>query len=203
MLLSIKGKFCTNFKTKKRGILMIENKEIELKMLLTEDEFNELLQHYLPSNFIKQTNYYYSASNNSINQSIRIREKEGNFLFTLKEKMDNYVQEYEKYTHSLNLYDDKEVLDILKQHNLLPPYNEIGHLTTERYTCIIPYKAELCFDVNHYYGITDYEIEYEVTHKHNYQEEFLNILKKANITYKPNLTSKVKRCINAKKAADN
>ena len=178
---------------------MIENKEVELKMLLTEEEFYRLLKHFEPANFIKQTNHYFSASNNSKHQSIRIREKEGKYLFTLKEKNDGYVQEYEKYTNSLQLESDNDILDILKQRNLLPPYNTIGELTTERFMYILPNQAELCFDINHYYGITDYEIEYEVTHPHNHEEAFLEILSKANLTYKPNPISKVKRCIETKK----
>lgn len=178
---------------------MIENKEVELKMLLTEEEFNRLLQHFQPANFIKQTNHYYSASNNSKFQSIRIREKQNKFLFTLKEKNEEYVQEYEKYTNGLELENDQEILDILHQRNLLPPYNKIGELTTERFMYIIPNQAELCFDINHYYGITDYEIEYEVTHPHNHLEYFLEILAKENIAYKPNPISKVKRCVQTKK----
>ena len=178
---------------------MIENKEVELKMLLTKEEFENLLNHYLPANFIKQTNHYFSALNNSTFQSIRIREKENKYLFTLKEKNENYVQEYEKYTENLQFENDKEIVDILAKRNLLPPYNKIGELTTERFTYIIPNQAELCFDINYYYGSVDYEIEYEVTHTHNHQQAFLDILSKANITYKPNPTSKVKRCLQTKR----
>lgn len=177
---------------------MIENKEIELKMLLTKEQFDKLLFFHGPANFIKQTNHYFTSSNKSKHQSIRIREKEGNFLFTLKEKHEGYVQEYEKYTKSLIIEDDKEIVDILQLHGLQPPFTEIGHLTTERYTCILPLQAELCFDINHYYGITDYEVEYEVSHKHDYQKAFLDILKQAEIEFQPNPISKVKRCLNAK-----
>ena len=178
---------------------MIENKEIELKMLLTKEQFNQLLQNYLPANFIKQTNYYFAAVNNAKNQSIRIREKENKYLFTLKEKHEDYVQEYEKYTNDLSFENDHEIMDILSKRNLVGPYTKIGELTTERYMVIINNQAELCFDINHYNGITDYEIEYEVIQPHNHQETFLNILASANITYQPNPISKVKRCIDTKK----
>ena len=179
---------------------MIENKEVELKMLLTKEEFYSLLEYYQPANFIKQTNHYFSSDNKSNYQSIRIREKEGKYLFTLKEKQDGYVQEYEKYTDSLTIENDEEIINILNNRKLYAPYYEIGQLTTERYTHIIQNKAELCFDINTYYGITDYEIEYEVTHPHNHLEDFLAILQQANITFKENPISKVKRCLQQKEA---
>ena len=181
---------------------MLENKEVELKMILTKEQFDSLLQFYLPANFIEQTNHYFSAANKTNYQSIRIREKEGKYLFTLKEKYKDYVQEYEKYTQSLNLIDDEEIINVLKERQLYPPYNEIGKLTTNRFTYIIPHKAELCFDINEYYGITDYEIEYEVIQPHNHLEAFLNILKQANIEFIPNPISKVKRCLQAKEKND-
>ena len=181
---------------------MLENKEVELKMILTKEQFDSLLQFYLPSNFIKQTNYYFSSTNKTNYQSIRIREKEGKYLFTLKEKYPDYVQEYEKYTQSLNLMEDTDILKVLEERKLYPPYNEIGKLTTKRFTYVIPNQAELCFDINEYYGITDYEIEYEVTNPHNHLEAFINILKQANIQFIPNPISKVKRCLQAKEKND-
>lgn len=178
---------------------MIQNKELELKTLVTKEQFYQLLNHYTPHTFIKQTNHYYSSSSNSTNKSIRVREKQGQYLFTLKEKKDGYVQEYEKIIPDLLFEKDAEIKQILAKCNLQPPYHEIGVLTTERFTYISNKQAELCFDINHYNGITDYEIEYEVIASHNYLECFTNILKQANIDFIPNPTSKVKRCLSTKK----
>ena len=47
---------------------------------------------------------------------------------------------------------------------------------------IITEYAELCFDINSYNGITDYEIEYEVKKDHDYKKAFKAILKQAGIS---------------------
>ena len=75
---------------------MHQNLEIELKMLVDEDQFEKLLSFYLPHNFIEQVNYYYK-SRNSRHYAFRVREKEGQKLFTLKKRLAEGVQEYEKY----------------------------------------------------------------------------------------------------------
>lgn len=173
---------------------MHQNLEIELKMLLSQEQFERLLEHYAPAQFVKQTNHYFQASKESKTQSVRVREINGSFLFTYKKKTPNGVLEHEKELPNLHFEQDSEILAFLSSKELYPPFHEIGTLTTERYLVNIQNQAELCFDINHYNGITDYEVEYEVTNDHDYQTSFESILAQANIQFVPNPISKVKRC---------
>ena len=59
-------------------------------------------------------------------------------------------------------------------------------------------KAELCFDINEYNGITDYEIEYEQTCDHDGITVFNQILSQVNLKYEKNCASKIKRTLKSK-----
>lgn len=174
---------------------MKQNLEIELKTLVTKSQFEQLIQFYAPAHFVQQTNHYFQSSPKSTTQSIRVREINQSYLFTYKKKTENGVIEYEKVIPSLAFDQDPEIMTFLNNCQLFPPYNEVGSLTTERHLVNINNQAELCFDINHYNGITDYEIEYEVTAPHDHHSSFQEILNQANIEFIPNPTSKVKRCL--------
>ncbi len=164
--------------------------ETELKMLLTREQFNRLVALYQPVNFVKQVNTYYK-NNNSSHYAFRLREREGEILFTLKQKTDKGVMEYEKIM-TCPIEEDQDAVATLAEFNIYPPYEILGNLTTYRAMYIDEY-AELCFAINVYNGIIDYEVEYEVKKKHDHEKAFRIILKKADMEYVPNKTSKYKR----------
>lgn len=164
--------------------------ETELKMLLTREQFNKLVGLYQPIEFVKQVNTYYK-NNNSSHYAFRIREKNGTTLFTLKQKTEEGIMEYEKILTS-PIEEDNDVVKTLADFNIFPPYEILGTLTTYR-AMYCDHLAELCFDINIYNGITDYEVEYEVKKEHDHEAAFINILNKAGIRYVPNKRSKYKR----------
>ena len=166
--------------------------ETELKVLVTREEFERLAQLYQPLDFQKQHNYYY-VSDDISHYAFRIRVKGEETLFTLKTKVNGETDEYEKIL-TTPLEKDQDVLNTLAQFGQKPPFTIFGELITERAMVINEY-AELCFDINHYNGITDYEIEYEVKKEHDYKKAFRKILEKADIIYKRNKKSKYKRCL--------
>ena len=166
--------------------------EIELKMLVSEEQFYQLASFYQPLNFVEQHNYYY-VTNDIKHYAYRVREKEGTLLFTLKEHSNGQVIEHEKYLNG-PLEEDEEVKELLASFGIYPPYKLIGELITERAVVEDEY-AELCFDINHYNGITDYEIEYEIKQAHDYKKAFKKLLKKASLKFVENKESKYKRCL--------
>lgn len=168
------------------------NEELELKLLLDKSDFDNLLSFFPNAKFETQVNYYYS-SNQSNRYTFRLREKNNKVLFTLKEHQGDKLMEYEKYVEG-KLEDDKEIMEQLASRNEFPPFELLGTLTTHR-ALIDTGKAELCFDINDYNGIRDYEIEYEVTKEHDHINEFKKILAKANISYESNTLSKYKRFV--------
>lgn len=166
------------------------NEEIELKTIVTKEQFYRLVEIYKPLKFIKQVNHYY-FTNDNIHYAFRIRDKQGERLFTSKENVDGKTIEFEKEL-TVSIEEDKEITDYLNKKGLKPPYELLGDMTTYR---AIYYNglAELCFDINLYNGIIDYEIEYEMKKEHDYYNEFIKILSKADIEYVASYASKYKR----------
>jgi|GEM_PF-1626430 len=180
--------------------MISKNIEIELKVLVSKQQFYSLLMYFKPDStveFIEQTNYYYKAIGMQEKDVLRIRKRKNNFFFTFKRNTVAGLEEYEKELPTCAF--DEEVIAYLETFGLFAPYILLGTLTTNRYSITIDNKAELSFDINHYNGITDYEIEYECLKEHDYLETFSSILNQAGIPYRHNHCSKYLRYINTKK----
>ncbi|MGI6607742.1 MAG: CYTH domain-containing protein [Erysipelotrichaceae bacterium] len=170
---------------------MKQQLEIEFKTLVTKEQFDKLISLYWPLLFYKQHNYYYRPL--SCDYSFRIRIKENKKIFTLKEKIDNNILEHEK-TFSGPFYEDNEIKNTLDRLNIYPPFNLEGELITYR-AVVESELAQLCFDINHYNNLIDYEIEYEIKKDHDGLRRFKEILSEADIRYIPSYASKYYRCI--------
>ena len=171
--------------------------ETELKMLLKSEDVRKLLAGSFKNiPFIHQLNTYY-RSNNHTHYAFRIRQKNGESLFTLKEHRDGEVVEHEKIV-SCPLEQDKELLDLLASFNEYPPFEVLGQLSTLR-ADLITDKAVISLDINFYNGKTDYEIEYEVSEPHDHEAEFKRFLSKHDIEFKLNHRSKYKRFLKSLK----
>lgn len=169
--------------------------ELELKTIVTEEQFYKLASFYQPLEFIEQHNYYFVTGDIS-HYGFRVRTKGDEKLFTLKNHVDGVTYEYEKVFEG-NLEDDPEIVEVLNKFNVKHPYTLFGELITQR-AIYFDGLAELCFDINHYNGLTDYELEYEVKAPHDHQKTFLDILAKAGIKYQKSWGSKYKRCLKTK-----
>lgn len=171
--------------------------ETELKMLINSDEAARLIACYYSNiPFVPQINTYY-RSNNSEHYAFRIRERNKEILFTLKEKVNGETMEHEKILNGPLLQDD-ELLQLLASFNEYPPFEVLGQLTTLRSDYVTD-DAVISLDINFYNGSFDYEIEYECIREHDHTKAFKSFLKKADISYRPNRESKYKRFINTLK----
>ena len=171
---------------------MKQQVELELKTIVSKQQFDKLCSFYQSLEFIEQHNYYY-VTNDLSHYAFRVRVIGKEKLFTLKNYVDGKVWEYEK-TFDGKIEDDNEIMSVLERFSIKPPFTLYGELVTNRAT-FINEKAELCFDINNYNNITDYEIEYEVKKWHHYKKAFNDILAKADIQYVPSYASKYKRCL--------
>lgn len=177
---------------------MKENIEIEFKLLVSKEKFEELLSHYERAPFIKQINYYFDTQNNDLAQrkfALRIRKKGDQFIATLKIPQAEGVLEKEWYVskaedHLLN--NDSELRKILHQYGIDDELYLVAALQTDRCMIVLE-KAELCFDINEYDGIVDYEIEYEQTVPHDGRTAFLQIVHSVGLDYQSNGLSKIQR----------
>ena len=166
--------------------------EIELKTILTEADFYRLLGFYVPVTFKRQHNFYYQGIDRS-HYAFRIRETREGKLFTLKTKAAKGRLEHEKYLDG-DWKDDPEITELLAEYGFIGPFELCGDLITDR-AVICDGLAELCFDINHYNGLIDYEVEYEIKKTHDHIVRFESILRQADLAYIPNKVSKYARCL--------
>lgn len=181
---------------------MNNNLEIEYKILLTEEQFNELLKSYPKQTFVCQINTYYDTEDFALRKqgrAMRIREKEGKFLYTCKVPTQAGHMEYEIFVaeNSVDALNIPEIQNLLHDLNVTGSVHPIATCTTHRAVVKLE-KAELCFDINDYNGIRDYEVEYECTQVHDGISEFNQILSKIQLKFIKNCKSKIARTLESK-----
>lgn len=180
---------------------MNKNIEKEYKVLVTKQQFDELLSRYNNITFNEQVNTYYDTLNSDIRKmkgAMRIREINGTFLFTLKTREGENLLEYEKdvQENTISMLQQKEILELLSTFDIFGPFQEIATLSTKRAIYNNGY-AEVCFDISSYNGKCDYEIEYEYKKEHDGLSLFQEILNPIHIQYEKNCDSKIKRAIDS------
>ena len=179
---------------------MNQHIEKEYKMLLTKEQYELLLQQIQPDPPVKQVNYYFDTDDHQIQKrkgALRIREREGVFLFTLKlHKEDDTLYEFEKLLPSCNQSAllDPEIQSLLQTQSISGSLQLIGELVTWR-SIRITDDAEICLDKNIYRDVIDYEIEYEYIREHDGLSIFQSILDLVHLQYKENCRSKIARTL--------
>lgn len=160
---------------------MIVNKEYEKKYLCEKDEFFNILSKTREfcdihsSSFQVNKNYYFDDSSFTYNYekiTVRIRERNGSFVLTIKDKK-NYSKEKpisNEYTVSLNEKEAKKILESkiitlseFYKGSMLGASSTLvllGCLITKRKIYKIC-NVKICFDISYYLGKEDYEIEIE------------------------------------------
>ncbi|WP_243833759.1 CYTH domain-containing protein [Breznakia blatticola] len=183
-------------------IAMKTHIEKEYKILVTKEQFDQLITNYPEIDFITQTNYYYDNKNYEIMKqkgAMRIRESAGTNLFTLKEIKGDDLIEYEQMVDTVDasVFEDKQIQKVLNKYHLEGPFELVATLTTKR-AMYVGDGYELCFDISTYGDVTDYEIEYEYTQAHDGLTNFNEILAKVGLTYTSNAPAKIVRALSNK-----
>ncbi len=173
---------------------MAEEIEIEFKSLLSKSEF-DLLEKSLPfpKQPIIQTNHYFDTKNFRLKNrrcSVRIREIDNQYTFTLKQKRENHVVESNEqisFDDAQNLLqgnycevDDLEaILQLVDVEGSALIY--YGALKTERRQFT---KGNFIYflDKSFYNGIIDYELELEAATFEKGKTEFERLIKNYHIT---------------------
>ena len=189
---------------------MNSNIEIEAKVLLTEEQY-DLIVNYLgleKYRRYKQTNYYIDSKEQILRQNdlaLRIREKD-DFELTLKAPMSEGLLEknqiiswkdYEKYDHK-NIFPSGEIKTFLETLGF--NVNELvilATLETDRLRYDIE-DATLCLDKSEYNGHIDYELEMEAPSMKIAEKLIAKVLKEVGIKeYSLNTLSKQTRALNS------
>ena len=181
----------------------MQHLEIEFKTGLSQQEFQSLLTYFEQAPAVEQTNYYIDSSDFVLRQNrlaLRIRTfKDGGELTlkipqevgSLEHNQALTKQECQTLLSSFSLPPGK-IADLLVARGVhIQELEILGHLTTlrrEQLTSI----GLMALDQNTYFGITDYELELEVTEVQEGQKNFLAFLEERKIGYKK-LKSKIAR----------
>lgn len=185
----------------------MKNLEIEYKVLLNKNDFSKLEDIFSNDRcfYHIQENTYFETDDSllkNIGLSLRIRyiENENKYIATLKNKVIDGHIEYEFETSSNDVSNmPKEIIDILLEKNIdVRLIKEIARLKTIRKE--YQYKnGRVCLDHNFYYGIEDYELEYESDSMEYAKNTINQLLNDNNIDFKENKKSKIHRAIENKK----
>ncbi|WP_257349132.1 CYTH domain-containing protein [Pseudalkalibacillus decolorationis] len=194
---------------------MKQELEIELKNLVTIDEFKQLLTHFkLPSSsFVEQTNYYFDTEDfrlKGLGCALRIRKKKDEYTFTLKQpEGDGLLESHESLNDedalnyiSGHLTDKSEMVNLIKSNFNIDPSSLLflGSLkTTRAETCFK--SGLLVFDHSEYLGHEDFEIEFEVPDFLQGRNEFEQLFAQFSIPIRetPNKIRRFFRVKNMKK----
>ena len=135
-------------------------KEHEFKMLLTNREYQFLLQlfDHLMTESEAQTNYYYDTRDEAMrknNVTVRVREKNRRLTGTIKQHLETGHCSLEKHFH----------VDTIPQVIILDsmPVFLKGSLKTDRKVAQVGEGITLTLDQNHNLDTVDYELEHEYT----------------------------------------
>ncbi len=171
---------------------MTKNIEIEFKTVVSEDKYNELLQHFqLENNIFKQVNHYFDTDEYDLSaQSIvlRIRQKGPHrFKVTLKSQGDKEAYEYHVFisesqaNHMIaNGFNTHDFFDHIP--NLFVTFK----VSLDNYRVSTPYESGILFlDRCDYCSTTDYEVEYESSDYDQGKLTFEKFLTTQGIEFKP------------------
>lgn len=185
---------------------MKQNRECEYKLLVSMADFEAIKAHFNPKVTVIQTNHYFDTPDlalKALNISCRIRQFADNAELTFKRKNGIANDEYTfDSVDPSTTFMDPHVRALLAQWGIIHPLHAIGVLKTERSLVKLTH-GDLCLDVNHYHGTTDYELEYEVTGDEiTGLAEFQELLGLFGLKWVKNSPAKVKRCVQAARALE-
>ena len=182
---------------------MSQHIEIEYKILLTKQKFNEIRQAYPQYETYQQTNYYFSHPLfEQKKYMLRIREKNKSYELTLKRpyqgqniEMNVPLNLSEKDMFFQHQMIDNDITQFLIQENInLSSLQQLFSLTTQRYDIQLP-EGILSLDENHYLNKEDYELEFEVYDATKGFTKFQEIMKQFDLHYEKNCPGKVRRAM--------
>lgn len=186
---------------------MSKNIEIEIRAILTKDEYEKVLSSLSNYTSYSQTNYYLDDSKLSFSNNyhgLRIREKDHKYELTLKQKINNdYLEINQEITAKIKenmvnpgYFPSGEVFDYLTKNNLIDPKNIyiVCKLKTTRID--INYEGTIIsLDKNEYFDITDYNIECESINNNEVEKTLTIFLSKFGIQLKKSPITKLEKAL--------
>lgn len=191
---------------------MSRNLEIEVKGLLSKEEYELILSNFDKQKCYEQINYYIDTKEFLIrakNCGLRIREKLGKYELTLKVKQsegkleineDLTAKDVELFGNC-GVFPGNEVKAYLVNNLQIPLQNLFIFVDMKTTRLDIPYNDSLIsLDKSICLGETDYEIECESVSLSKAKKDLESFLLKYSLKYKKFSSSKLRRAIERYKA---
>ena len=172
---------------------MEKNAAVEFKSLITEEEYNRLIEQFKGSKQDFQTNHYFDTVRftlKALDASLRVRER-NDISITYKHKkgynMDvkTVVIDKEKFEQikATGKIDIPEISDEI--YKLIKDQKLVNFMSLSTLRTYLPYgNGILSIDKSLYLDTVDYEIEYSTKSYHQGKEEFIKLINDLKINYK-------------------
>ncbi len=148
--------------------------EIEKKALLDKDTYNLIIDSIDSKPFI-QKNYYFDDNNKRLykaSMALRVREKNGKFKLTLKDKSDPTIgivevssiitkNDFNKFVEGRYLIDDTILEYLSKKDIVLETLTNLVSFTTKRIKVNLDDHILFLDETTFENGVVDYELEVE------------------------------------------
>lgn len=184
--------------------------EYEAKNLLTKQEYTRLFDHLNHTNNKPKTqiNYYFETENFSLKNkgsALRIREKEGQFVVTLKQpKLDGILETHQTINLlTKNLWLNNQVTSVPEINPALEKlgidYEQLkywGQLKTVRLEIKVD-DVLIVLDKSFYHDQIDYELEIEAESNQRASDELNHLLTKYQIKQRKT-ANKIERFFNTR-----
>lgn len=184
---------------------MLNNQERELKVLLTREQYEKLLNSYDFNSPVLQKNTYYDSANEELKNKkigLRIRMIGNQNILTVKKPKDSIT----KYEYEFPISDESISIE-----NLHPSERDhlesIIHVDQPVYPTVVfetvrynlqTQDATISLDQTDFDGHRDYELEYEYLEDHDGISKLYEFLKPIGIQYEKNGPSKLARAFQYK-----
>ena len=193
---------------------MATNIEIEAKVLISEEEYNKVvdkMSKYAVAEY-DQTNYYIETSDLALKKlgvGLRIRKARGAYCMTIKAPMSEGLlekniiiseDEYLKFKEH-NIFPKNEIYEFVIMLGFNPDdMSIVAELTTHRIeTRYGKEQYEFSIDKNEYNGITDYELEMNYNSLQKARAQLEKLCNQLSIDYEDNPKSKQTRALESLK----
>ena len=178
---------------------------VEFRTLLSEEEYNRLMERFKGNRMDLQTNHYFDTKRFSLkahDASLRVKERE-DFILVLKKKKGYNLHEFQ-------LPITKETFEEIRKTGTVPEgeiYNELlpligsqklfNFLSLSTLRLFFAYKNGILYiDKSQYLGQTDYEFIYETSSRN--LKEFVKLIGEFELKYKKT-EKKIRRAFKAYK----
>lgn len=176
--------------------------EKEVKILLSEAQYELVKSLFNWDSQAIQTNYYYGDINTveyNSELTIRIRDKKGSKKLQIKKPVRydealHVKEEFEKPVDTIpDMISNEELREMVGMD--YPDVSLLGTLETLRFTCNWNENTEICLDTSKYFENTDYELEVEF--KEELPAEIIERLQEHGIVPEKKVNGKFARFMSA------